>query len=211
MRRRRLWAGLATAAVLITVVTGWSQISEGESTKNRVAPQVDASSQREAGALLQAGIKQGEINDFAGAAATFKRVLDLDPQNKFAWYNLGVIAQHDNRTAGAQAAYDKALKIDPNFESALYNKAVLLESSDTDQAVVTLQRIVAANPKAATAYLHLGQDLAKKGQDKEAEDDFAHAVQADSSLQKLVPKKFRGSASAAPSPTPTVTQAGTNR
>ncbi|WP_280703483.1 tetratricopeptide repeat protein [Kitasatospora sp. GP82] len=166
----------------------------------------------EAEALLLAGIKQGQINDYVGAAQTFKRVLGLDSGSKLAWYNLGVIAQHDNRTADAQAAYDSALKIDPGFESALYNKAILVESSDTDQAIAMLQRIVAADPKAATAYLNLGHALAKKGRDDEAGNAFSHAVQTSPSLQPLVPEQFQDSASAAPSaPSPTATQAGTNR
>lgn len=167
----------------------------------------------------------GEISDFAGATKTFEQVLALDPGNKLAWYNLGVIAQHDDNTDAARTAYDNSLKTDPAFESALYNKAILLGSSDTDQAIAILQRIVAANPKAATAYLQLGQDQLKKGQDSEAKDAFGRAVRTDPSLQELVPERFRDSVSAAttqprnrtqtptptPTPTPTATQAGTSR
>ncbi|KFF95753.1 hypothetical protein IQ62_40045 [Streptomyces scabiei] len=158
-------------------------------------------------ALLQAGIKQGESKDFSGATHSFRQVLDLNvnPANKLAWYNLGVIAQHDNRTADARTAYDHALKIDPNFESALYNKALLIESSHTDQAIAILRHIVGADPKAATAHLHLGQALAKKGRDEEAEDAFGLAVRTDPSLLQHVPEEFRDSASAAL----TATQVGT--
>ncbi|MER8225311.1 glycosyltransferase [Streptomyces sp. NPDC094143] len=52
-------------------------------------------------------------------------------------------------------------------------------------------------PKAATAHLHLGQALAKKGRDEEAEDAFGLAVRADPSLLQSVPEEFRDSASAA--------------
>ncbi|KJY24107.1 hypothetical protein VR46_42860 [Streptomyces sp. NRRL S-444] len=158
-------------------------------------------------ALLQAGIKQGEIKDFPGATQSFRQVLDMNvnPASKLAWYNLGVIAQQDNKTADARAAYDHALKIDPNFESALYNKALLIESSHPDQAIAILRHIVGANPKAATAHLHLGQALAKKGRAEDAEDAFGLAVRADPSLLQHVPEKFRDSATAAL----TATQVGT--
>ncbi|KJK55050.1 hypothetical protein UK12_31100 [Saccharothrix sp. ST-888] len=194
------------------MVAGWVQLSKGNPAATPSAKSGHAASAAkpvsEAEALLQAGIKQGQIHDLPGAARTFKRVLELDSDNKLAWYNLGVIAQHDNRTADALAAYDKALKTDPGFESALYNKAILVGPSDTDQAIAILQRIVAADPKAATAYLNLGHALAKKDHDEEARGAFDHAIQADPSLQQLVPEQFKGSASATPSPS--VTQAGTN-
>ncbi|MEU4351122.1 tetratricopeptide repeat protein [Streptomyces sp. NPDC023838] len=196
--------------MVTSVFTGWVQLLTADpkitpSTGSRTAAPA-AQLVSEAEGLLQAGIKQGEKKDFSGAKRSFRQVLHLNPANKFAWYNLGVIAQHDNRTADARAAYDKALKIDPNFESALYNKAILIESSDIDQAIVLLRRIVGANPKAATAYLHLGQALGKAGRDGEAEDAFGLAVRADPSLQQLVPEQFRDSASAAPTAT-----AGTKR
>ncbi|MDH6115424.1 tetratricopeptide (TPR) repeat protein [Kitasatospora sp. MAP12-15] len=232
MKRRRLWTGLAAAAMVSGVVTGWVHLSEGDSTtasttkaKPAAAAAAAAETASKVGALLQAGIKQGEISDFAGATKTFQQVLALDPGNKLAWYNLGVIAQHDDNAAAARTAYDNSLKTDPGFESALYNKAILLGSSDTDQAIAILQRIVAADPKAATAYLQLGQDQLKKSQDSEAKDAFGRAVRTDPSLQELVPERFRDSASAAPiqprnrtqipaqtpTPTPTATQAGTSR
>jgi Tfp pilus assembly protein PilF len=153
-------------------------------------------------ALLQAGTKQAQINDLAGAGKTFRKVLEMDPDNKRAWYNLGVIAQNEGKKAEARTAYDKALKSDPNFSPALYNKAILLEPSDTDEAIGILRHLVAANPKASTAYLHLGQNLAKKDKDSEAKAAFARAVRLDPSLRTYVPERFRDAINAGPSSQP---------
>ncbi|WP_078893245.1 tetratricopeptide repeat protein [Streptomyces sp. NRRL F-2580] len=210
-KRIALWTGLTAAVVVSNAATGWVQLLAGDpktTTSTASGPQSPVAQRAaRAEALLQTGIKQGENKDFPGATRSFRQVLDLNvnPASKLAWYNLGVIAQHDNRTADARAAYDHALKIDPNFESALYNKALLIESSHTDEAVAILRHIVDADPKAATAHLHLGQALAKKGRDDEAEDAFGHAVRAAPSLLQFVPEKFRDSASAAL----TATQVGT--
>ncbi|MFF1481049.1 tetratricopeptide repeat protein [Streptomyces sp. NPDC058301] len=209
-KRIVLWTGLAAAVVVSSAATSWVQLLAGDPKTPSTAAGPESPVAKRAAraeALLQAGIKQGENKDFPGAARSFRQVLDLNvnPANKLAWYNLGVIAQHDNRTADARAAYDHALKIDPNFESALYNKALLIESSHTDQAIAILRHIVGADPKAATAHLHLGQALAKKGQEDEAKDAFGLAVRADPSLLQHVPEKFRNSASAAL----TATQVGT--
>ncbi|MDQ0595970.1 tetratricopeptide (TPR) repeat protein [Streptomyces canus] len=210
-KRIALWTGLTAAVVVANVATGWVQLLTGDpkttpSTASGPESPVAKRAAR-AEALLQAGIRQGENKDFPGATHSFRQVLDLNvnPANKLAWYNLGVIAQHDNKAADARAAYDHALKIDPNFESALYNKALLIESSHTDQAIAILRHIVGADPKAATAQLHLGQALAKKGRDEEAEDAFGLAVRADPSLLQHVPEEFRDSAIAAL----TATQVGT--
>ncbi|MFG2557533.1 tetratricopeptide repeat protein [Streptomyces sp. NPDC048496] len=207
-KRMGLWTGLAATVVAANVAAGWVHLPTGVSrTTPRAGSGPAAELAPKVGGLLQAGIKQGGNKDFSGATRSFRQVLDLDPANKLAWYNLGVVAQHDNRTADARAAYDKALKIDPDFESALYNKAILIGTSDTDQAIEILQHIVRANPKAATAYLHLGQALTKKGRDGEAEDAFGLAVRADPSLRQLVPEQFRNPTG----PAPKATQAGTKR
>lgn len=148
---------------------------------------------------------QSQYQDFSGAATTFKRVVALDPHNKIAWYNLGVIAQRGGKKADARAAYDKALKIDPSFDSALFNEALLLKSSEPDRSIKLLKRVVAHNSKASTAYLHLGEALAKKGRDDEAQDAFSRAVAADPKLLSFVPEPFQDSAS----PSPSTSQAGT--
>jgi tetratricopeptide (TPR) repeat protein len=212
-KRVRLWTGLAVAVLAANMAAGCVQLSKGNSsTAPASSHAVSASTAAsEAGALLQAGVRQGESHDFVAAARSFRQVLNLDPANKLAWYNLGVIAQGDNRTAEALVAYDNSLKTDPNFESALYNKAILLGSTDTEQAITILQHIVGADPKASTAFLHLGQALAQKGRDSEAKDAFGRAVHADPSLQPLVPERFRVAAGAAPTPQPTVPQAGAKR
>jgi tetratricopeptide (TPR) repeat protein len=210
-KRIVLWTGLAAAIVVANAATGCIPLLAGHpKTTPSTASGPESPVARRAAraeAPLQEGIKQGENKDFSGATHSFRQVLDLNvnPTNKLAWYNLGVIAQHDNRTADAYEAYDHALKIDPNFESALYNKALLIESTHTDQAIAILRRIVGAEPKAATAHLHLGQALAKKGRDEEAEDAFRLALRADPSLLQSVPEEFRDSASAAL----TATQVGT--
>ncbi|MBT2365052.1 tetratricopeptide repeat protein [Streptomyces sp. ISL-10] len=193
-------------AMVAVGVTAWAILSQPDATPESEAKSA-ARAVSEAKALVQAGALQSQYQDFAGAARTFRRVLELDPDNKVAWYNLGVIAQRDGRAADARAAYDKALKIDPTFAAALFNEAVLLESSDPDRAVALLKRAVAANPKASTAYLHLGRVLAKKGRDDEAQDAFRRAVATDPKMHSLVPEPFQDSVS----PSPSTSQAGIAR
>ncbi|SFG61772.1 tetratricopeptide repeat protein [Streptomyces mirabilis] len=208
MKRRRLWAGLAGTLAVATGVTVWaiqphptpateSKTASGTLTKRH---QVDVLMQT---ALLQ----QSEIHDSKGAADTYGRLLKLDPRNKVAWYNLGVIAQQDDEPDDARTAYDKALKIDPSFTSALFNEAILLKSSDPDRAIELLKKCIAADPKAGTAYLQLGQILAEKDRDDEAGEAFRHMAAIEPSLRSQVPEHFRDSVD----PSPTSSQAGSTR
>ena len=194
---------MAMVAVGVAAWAVFSQPTANPESEGKSATQAVS----EAQALVQAGLVQSQYQDFSGADRTFRRALELDPDNKLAWYNLGVIAQHDGRTADARKAYDKALKIDPTYASALFYEAVLLESSDPDQAVALLKRAVAADPKASTAYLRLGRALAKNGSDDEAEDAFRRAVAIDPKLHSLVPESFQDSVS----PSPSTSQAGATR
>ncbi|MER7045425.1 tetratricopeptide repeat protein [Streptomyces jumonjinensis] len=144
-------------------------------------------------ALLESGLLQARYQDIPNAKATFKRVLTLDPKNKLAWYNLGVLAQNEGHRADAHKAYDAALKTDPSYTSALFNKALLLKTDDPDGALKLLRRAVAADPKAATAYFHIGETLARKGRDEQARDAYRQAVELNSSLRSQVPESYRES------------------
>lgn len=191
VKHRLLLAGLVTVAAAATGVTAWVIESQSETTSESKDP---SSVHDEANRYVQTGILQDKNHDYQAAAGSYVHALQLEPQNKVAWYNLGVAAHEVGNTAGARAAYERALKIDPAFPPALFNEALLLERSRPDQAVALLERATAADPKAATAHLHLGFIWARKGHDRTAVDEFRRAVATDPSLLSQVPEKFKESA-----------------
>ncbi|CAM5690204.1 Tetratricopeptide repeat protein OS=Streptomyces aurantiogriseus OX=66870 GN=GCM10010251_16990 PE=4 SV=1 [Streptomyces aurantiogriseus] len=193
---------LSGAAAAATGMMVWAIHSSSAAAPESKAQPAPKKTLENVDALLQTGVLQQQTHDSKGAARTYRRVLELDPQNKLAWYNLGVIAHEDGRTADARAAYEKSLKIDPAFESALFNEALLLKSSDPDRAMGLLERAIGANPQATTAHLHLADIWAKKNRDEEAADEYRRAVAADPSLRSHVPESFRDSLSPSPEPSP---------
>ncbi|MCZ7462146.1 tetratricopeptide repeat protein [Streptomyces sp. WMMC940] len=195
-----MWTGLGASVAVAAGAVTWAVMSHPATTpdgKSEKAPLTPLT----AHALLQAGHVQAQHQDFDGAEATFKRVLEMEPRNKLAWYNVGVVSARDGRPADALKAYDAALKIDPSFTSALFNQAVLLKTSDPDRAIALLKRTVTINPKASTAHFQLGDALSRKGRDSQARDAYRRAVAADPSLRSEVPKKFRDSTRPSPSST----------
>ncbi len=188
---------VATAAVA-TGVTIWAMQPGSDPTPESKAASVSGNAS-EANALSQTALQQQVSHDFPGATRTYRRALKLDPQNKDAWYGLGLIAAQTGKTDDAVEAYDKALKIDPSFISALFSEAMLLKSSEPDRAIGLMKRAVRAQPKATTVRLQLGLLLAGKDRDNEAQDEFRRAVADSPSLLSQVPERFRDSVS--PSPT----------
>jgi Flp pilus assembly protein TadD len=209
-----LWAKIAGTAAIITGVaagvTVWAMQPQSDAPPESKGASATRKAPEEAqgtNALLQTALKQQQEQNLRGATRTYRRVLELDPHNKFAWYGLGIIAQQNDMTADAVAAYDKALQLDPSFMSALFSEATLLRSSDPDRATRLLKRAADADPKATAIQMQLGLLLAGRGRNDEAEDAFRRAVAANPSLLSHVPEQFRDSVS----PSPTSSQSGNSR
>ncbi|MFJ8030660.1 tetratricopeptide repeat protein [Streptomyces sp. NPDC096032] len=190
MKHKPLLAVLFGVATVATGMTAWAIQSQPEAASESKPP---LSAHEEANRYLRTGMRQDEQHRFKAAAQSYLRVVQLEPRNKFAWYNLGVAAQEAGSTAGAGSAYEMALKIDPQFPPALFNAALLLEQSNPVRAVALLQRATSADPKAATAHLHLGIIWARRAEEAKAVDEFRRAVSLDSSLLSSVPEEFRDS------------------
>lgn len=195
MKLRQVFGTLACGAVLLA---GAGACSED------IGPTADESSmsagsgvdQDDPVALLKQGIEQGQAGKSDEAKTTFEKVLALQGDNKFAWFNLGYLAQSRSATAEAMASYDMALQIDGSYWPAMYNKAILLEESRPNEAITLYRKIVAADKNASTAYLRLGLLLDKQKDREGARVAFASAVAADASLASAVPAGYRSQKSA---------------
>ncbi|MQS36005.1 tetratricopeptide repeat protein [Streptomyces katsurahamanus] len=201
--------GAGAALTLAAGAVVWAVMTHSNPTSNDAAFDNVNNNRLKTEALLESGLLQARYQDIPNAKATFKRVLALDPKNKLAWYNLGVLAQNEGHRADAHKSYDAALKTDPSYTSALFNKALLLKTDDPDKALTLLRRAVAADPKAATAFFHIGETLARKGRDEQARDAYRQAVELNSSLRSQVPESYRESAAHGSSPDGS-TEAGEN-
>jgi tetratricopeptide (TPR) repeat protein len=117
------------------------------------------------------------------AATAYFETLAKDPKNKFAFYNLGVIAQGQNRPAAAESYYRLALEQDARMGSALFNLAILRANAAANQEAADLyRRVIAIDPNYAAAHFNLGLVLRLLGQNLEAEQELAKAQQLDAKL-----------------------------
>ena len=60
------------------------------------------------------------------AVERYETILEIEPANVLALYNLGQITQQRGDLEGAVSLYDRALQGDPSLASAAFNRAIAL-------------------------------------------------------------------------------------
>lgn len=170
------------ALLSVLVVTGCSgeDADGGPSTGASSSANISA-----ADTLVQAALRQLETGDDATARATFTNVLELDPDNVYAHYNLGLLAQDAGNDELAIEHYDAALATDPDFTSALYNKGIVLETKDLEATVELYRRALVIDPDLAAAHMRLGFALLHLGEPDEAEEHLSTGVALDPSMTDI--------------------------
>ncbi len=141
---------------------------------------------------LSRGLQAHTAGKFDEATTAYFETLAKDPKNKFAFYNLGEIAQRQNRPVAAEAYYRLAIEQDAKMTSALFNLAILRSNAGANQEAADLyRRVIAVEPNNAAAHFNLGLVLRLLGQNAEAQQELATA-------QRLDPKLVAPTPSASP-------------
>jgi tetratricopeptide (TPR) repeat protein len=181
-------AASASAGTPASVSAGApASVNAGHSDVTRVA------------ALVQVGIQEANQKDWLAATTTFLNVLEINPGNVYALYNLGVIDQANGKSTGAIGYYKSALAVSKQYTPAMYNEAILLERPDPQQALSLYQQIVHINPQASTAYLRMAFVQAELGDHSAAQVSYARAIAIDPSLGKYpLPSKGAATVTATP-------------
>jgi Tfp pilus assembly protein PilF len=170
----RLMRVLALVLALALGVTACSGSSETDSKT------VDAKAVETA---LEAGLTAHSAGDLDTATEQYNKVLDLDPSNKFAFYNLALIDSANHNDGLAEAKYRLALESDPAYTPALFNLALLREkAADHAEAMSLYKSAVAAEPDYAAAWLNLGLLQRTNGQRKLGNQSVLKAITLDPSL-----------------------------
>ena len=149
---------------------------------------------------LNRGLQAHAAGKMDDAAAAYFTTLSKDPKNQFAYYNLGEIAQRQNRLAAAESYYRLALERDPKMESALFNLAIVRTNvGATADAIALYKQVIAVNPNSAAAHFNLGLLYRQLGQTADAQAELAAAQRLD---PKLVAPNPTASPNQQATPTP---------
>lgn len=182
--RKSVWGAVALALVAVVAFSACGKDDKPTAKK------IDAT--------LQRGLAAHVAGDTDKALDLYDDVLKMDPTNKFALYNIGLIKQNAGDKAEAERRYRAALASDPNYAPALFNLAILrFDAGAIPEAIELYRRVIAISPKDANAHLNLGFALQAAGNAREANQEFTTAVRLDPSLRSRIP-------ASRPSPSPSV-------
>lgn len=147
--------------------------------------------------VLQRALAAHTAGRIDEATVLYYQTLSKDPNNAFAFFNLGQIAHTRNQLVAAESWYRLSLENDKAQPQALYNLALVRQSvGDPNESAALLRRLLQAQPNNASAHYNLGLALRSLGQTSEANAEFATAQRLDA---RLVPP----AGTVAPRPSPT--------
>jgi Tfp pilus assembly protein PilF len=169
------WLSVCALAVVALAATACS------STGSSATPSGTANQ------LVGAGLAAQQQGLIPQAKQDYQAAIGKDPNNKYAYYDLGVIYQQAQDATDASTDYRRALVIDPNFKPALFNMAVLETSSDPHGAIALYQQLLQLNPNDANVNFNLGLLLIAQGQPAQGHADLTKAVQIDPTLTSRLP------------------------
>jgi tetratricopeptide (TPR) repeat protein len=153
--------------------------------------------QEQAQEAVNEGLAAHEAGDLQAAEDAYRRALELDPQNQFAYYNLGVIRQAQGDLEDAETNYRIAVGIDPDFAAALFNLAIIrADAGAAEEAIGLYEHIVEVTPiedadpatvrLVAAAHLNLGFLLIDQGDEAAGQAELDEAVRLDPTLEERI-------------------------
>jgi tetratricopeptide (TPR) repeat protein len=114
--------------------------------------------------------------DTAGAIATWRQALALNPNDDGGHNSLGVLLAFKGDFVPAEAEFRTTLKLNPEFRDIHSNLAVALSGQGKlDEAAAEFEKALAADPRSIEAQNYYGRLLVRRG---EAEKGIAHIRQA---------------------------------
>jgi Tfp pilus assembly protein PilF len=125
---------------------------------------------------LRAAVAAQRAGELATAERLYGRVLDLQPRNAIAHYDLGTVRLARDDLAGAEASFRAALDGHPSFVRALFNLAVVrTRVGATQEAIDLYRRVITIAPLSAGAHRNLGLLLQAAGLTRQADEQLALA------------------------------------
>jgi non-specific serine/threonine protein kinase len=114
-------------------------------------------------------IKRNYSWDWDGADLSYKRALDLEPQNAVVLRGVALQAATLGRTEEAIRLAQKAIELDPLRPQAYFNLAIHLNySGRLPEAEAQLRKVLEINPQQPMTHLFLGRVLLAQSKVKEA-------------------------------------------
>jgi tetratricopeptide (TPR) repeat protein len=182
--RRPWWWVAIVAFVLAGAGIGFligritaDELTDGSSSDTTGFTELD---QAAIDAVLQEGLTAHVAGDLATASVKYEQVLSVDPQNKFALFNLGLIAHTNIDYEAAVTNYEAALAVDPSYTPARFNLGlVFADQKRWTPAGEAFRLVLETEPDNAQATYQLGLVLIAEGDEAGGQELIDAAVALD--------------------------------
>ncbi len=104
----------------------------------------------------------------ARAEDELRRVIELEPNNAYAHFSLGLLLTFLKRPDEARPEFRRVLEIDPNDADAAYQLAILLAEDDPVEAIALLEHAIEQIPHHESAIYRLSTMLRRQGDSERA-------------------------------------------
>jgi superkiller protein 3 len=119
--------------------------------------------------LFERGNTAQSERRYEEAERTWRRVLEIDPNNADAYVGLGNALYYQGKLEEAISAYGRAIELNPQDAIAYYNLGnALRNQGKLEEAISAYGRAIELNPQYALAYYNLGIALKDQGKLEEA-------------------------------------------
>ncbi len=123
------------------------------------------------------GFNAIENGDYATAVEAYTCVIELTPEDAFAWNNRGVAYYRLGELELALADYSRAIELNPTYVLAYTNRAlVYTDLGDYELAIADYSAALELDPANINIYLNRGSTYIRMGEIDAANADFEMAV-----------------------------------
>jgi len=176
VRGRRIVNGFAAALTFLTL-GGLAPLGAEKTATTATAAAPDVPT------LLKTASEALDRKDLPAAVQALKAVVEAQPDNAAAWFNLGYAYSGLHQDEDAVQAYEKTLELQPDLFEAHLNLGILFtQMKRVQESVEHLNKAVTLKPEHPRAHLYDGRALAAAGQPDAAEKQFQEALRLDPTL-----------------------------
>jgi Flp pilus assembly protein TadD len=183
-RSTRLSPVLATIGVLSVLAAACGSAT---AASHRTSADLPTTRAGVASSLVSAAVEAEKYKRYAQARSDLVEVLEINPHNAYAYYDLGTVDQGLGR-ASAASDYRHALALDPDFRPAMFNLASSLTGSSPRAAAAEYRRLERVDPNDPDVEFNLGLVLESIGEKAAGRAQLLAAIKKDPSLLGRLPR-----------------------
>lgn len=110
-----------------------------------------------------------EVGEPAAAVAEFVALVERQPGNADAWFNLGFVHESRDDLVNAERCFRRALELNPKIDRAWYGLGLtLIRGGRLEDAIDALKKNIELQPFSPYGYYQLGMTYHHLGRDDEA-------------------------------------------